>query len=392
LAREAKVIQAITKVGIPTPRFVGYEPTAQVLVLERIDGRGDFHNLADQAHRDRIADRFVEVLADLHRHEPSQFGLDGVMAMPLTAEQHALGELEIAERLSNAVELNPEPILSFARRWLRRNVPARIERTCFIQGDTGPGNFVFDDKDVWLVDLEIAHFGDPMEDLAAVCIRDMVTPFGDLRRLFRRYGELTDWPLNLDRVRYHRVSKCVRSLMAIVSLAEHGNQRGELLTWWSYRALYIRGACQALAEAIGIDFATLRDPTPQSRSGSKTAWTALHELLALDLDDLAAANHTPPLMRVIARDQTLAAVLRNADWFGPTFLAAENAELGRLLGHDVIDNESGLRELDNAIHTDTLTADDIQVLRFLTARADRQCILMRPAMGPMADGRFSPMA
>jgi aminoglycoside phosphotransferase (APT) family kinase protein len=345
----------------------------------------------DRAQRDRIADRFVEVLADLHGHEPAQFGLDDVMAVPVTAEQHALGELEIAERLCDGVELSPEPVLSFARRWLRRNVPTRTERTCFIQGDTGPGNFVFDDKEVWLVDLEIAHFGDPMEDLAAVCIRDMVTPFGDLRTLFRRYRDLTDWPLDLDRVRYHRVSKCVRSLMAIVSLAEHGHQRGELLTWWSYRALYVRAACQALAEAIGIDFATLREPADPSTLGSKTAWTALHELLALDLDDLAAANHTAPMTQVLARDRALAAVLRNADRLARTFRATESAELGQLLGHKVSDNEGAIRELDDAIRTDTLTADDIEVLRFLTARADRQCIVMRPAMGAMADGSFSPI-
>jgi hypothetical protein len=331
-------------------------------------------------------------LVDLHSHEPSEFGLDAVMAVPLTPEQHALGELEIAERLSATVQLNPEPLLSFARSWLRRNVPAHVERTCFIQGDTGPGNFVFDDHDVWLVDLEIAHFGDPMEDLAAVCIRDMVTPFGDLRRLFARYRDLTDWPLDLDRVRYHRVSKCVRSLMAIVSLAEHGHQRGELLTWWSYRALYVRSACQALAEAIGIDLAALRDPAAAPVPRSETAWTALHRLLALDLDDLATADQPGPLVQVIARDHTLAAVLRNADQLDPTFRTVEKADLDELLGHDVIDNERGLRELDDAIRTDTVPVDDTEVLRFLTARADRQCILMAPAMGPMAGGHFSPIA
>jgi hypothetical protein len=180
--------------------------------------------------------------------------------------------------------------------------------------------------------------------------------------------------------------------MAIVSLAEHGHQRGELLTWWSYRALYIRSACQALAEAIGVDFGTLRDPSVVCTSRSKTAWTSLHELLALDLDDLAAAKQARPLIQIIERDQTLTALLRNADGLGPTFEAAENAELGQLLGHKVTDNDRGLRALDDAIRTDTLAIDDIEVLRFLTARADRQCILMRPAMGTMADGHFSPIA
>ncbi len=57
----------------------------------------------------------------------------------------------------------------------------------------------------------------------------------------------------------------------------------------------------------------------------------------------------------------------------------------------VPDNERGLGQLDEADRTNTLPADDLEVLRFLTGRADRQCILMRPAMGAMADGAFSPI-
>jgi hypothetical protein len=320
-----------------------------------------------------------------------------VMTVPLTAEDHALGELETAERLLAAMSLRPEPVLTFGRRWLRRHVPTPVEHTCFIQGDTGPGNFVFDDQDVWLVDFELAHFGDPMEDLAAVCIRDMVTPFADLRGLFAKYDKLTSWPLDLDRVRYHRVSKCVRSLIAIVSLAEHGQRRADTLIWWSYRALYLRSACQALAEAMGIEFATLRDPALAGTPRSATEWTALHELLSSDLQELAdlqdlamTTGDTAP-GPTLQRDRTVAAVLANVDAFGLDFGAAEKAELEVLVDHDLSDHESGLRELDEAIRSDRWRGDDIDLLRFLTNRADRQCLLLRPAMGAMADGQFSPI-
>jgi aminoglycoside phosphotransferase (APT) family kinase protein len=339
LAREAAVIKALTDLGVPTPAFVGFHPDAQVLLLERIPGRGDFHNLDNLERRDRLASRFIEVLADLHRRRPEDFHLDATMAVPVTDDDHALAELRIAEPLYDAVNLSPEPIVAFGRGWLRRNVPQKVDHTCFVQGDTGPGNFVFDDDDVWLVDLEISHFGDPMEDLAAICVRDMVTPFGDLRRLFAEYESLVDWRLDLDRVRYHRVSKCVRSLMAIVSLAELGRQRGESLTWRAYRALYVRGACQALAEAMGLDL-------EGRRSGGA----------------LGAASER-----------------------------SERAELEGLLGSEVLSSSDGLRQLDGRLRSGTLACDEVDLLRFLSARADRQCLLMRPAMGAMADGRFSPI-
>ena len=297
-----------------------------------------------------------------------------------------LGELYIAEPLFDAADLSPEPVITFGRQWMRRNVPKDIDHTCFIQGDTGPGNFVFEGDDVWLVDLEISHFGDPMEDLAAICVRDMVTPCGDLRRLFRQYQSLVDWRVDLDRVRYHRVSKCVRSLMAIVSLAELGHQPGELLTWFAYRALYVRSACQALAEAMGLDFADVRDPGIPHQTGSRTSWTPLHELLEADLADLSGSGVDDV---IIGRDAQAAAVLQRVDAFGPAFATAEQAGLERLLGMEVADDADGLRRLDERLRNDSLDCDEIDLLRFLTARADHQCLLLRPAMGAMADGRFS---
>jgi hypothetical protein len=121
-----------------------------------------------------------------------------------------------------------------------------------VQGDTGPGNFMFEgDRVTHLVDWEIAHFGDPMEDLAAICVRDMVTPFAHLPTLFARYGEVSGTRVDLDRVRYHRVSKCVRSLFAILSFTSEPSDAPEFAIWQAWRLLYIKSACQALAEAMG---------------------------------------------------------------------------------------------------------------------------------------------
>ena len=51
--------------------------------------------------------------------------------------------------------------------WLRNNVPQGERKVSFVQGDTGPGQFMYADGQVTaLIDWELAHIGDPMLDLA----------------------------------------------------------------------------------------------------------------------------------------------------------------------------------------------------------------------------------
>lgn len=394
LEREATVLRSLAALGIPAPKMVGFHPGAQLLVLERLPGRSDFHSVKDLELRSRVLDRFVDVLVDLHSRAPAAFSLEPVMAIPRTPAEHALGELQLAERLYDAVELTPEPVMTLGRDWMRRHVPPGVDHTCFIQGDTGPGNFMFDDSgNVWLVDMEISHFGDPMEDLAAICVRDMVTPVGDLRPLFARYDALTRWQLDLDRVRYHRVSKCVRSLMAIVSLAERGAQPDDDLAWWAYRALYVRGACQALAEAMGLELGEVHDPEV-ARAGAPTPPPAhSHGSSRTRPDARASPENDAGDSALTDRGTECAgvalAVLERADAYGADFAQADRAGLDGLLGSGVTSVAQGLGRLDLALREGSLGRDHMDVLRFLSARAERQCVLLRPAMRSMADGRFS---
>ena len=251
LAREAIIVDALTRAGVPTPRFIAYEPDAKVLLLERVKGRSDFVAIPDAARRDRIAQHFIAVIADLHAHDADALGL-AELGIPRTVDEIALTELRIGEHLFDRAGHAPEPIVTLSREWLYANVPRTTTRPCFLQGDTGPGNFMFEgDRVTHLVDWEISHFGDPMEDLAAICVRDMVTPFAHLPTLFGRYGEVSGTAVDLDRVRYHRVSKCVRSLFAILSFTNTPSDAPGFAIWQAWRLLYIKSACQALAEAMG---------------------------------------------------------------------------------------------------------------------------------------------
>lgn len=383
LEREAGVVQAVSRLGVATPGFVAYEPRLRTLLIQRVDGRSDIHLVDDPEARQQVAENLMDVLASLHAHEAADFQLD--LPVPESARDHALQEVEIAERLYDAAKLPPEPTMSLGRRWLRQAVPEVVERTSLVQGDTGPGNFMFEDREVTsLVDWELAHFGDPLEDLAAVCIRDMVTPFADLGRAFEHYAKVSGTTLDLDRVRYHRVSKCVRSLVALLSYTERAAPSLEYNTWQAWKALYLRSSCQAYAEAMGIEL----PPEPEPIEPPDTPRSPLYEVLRSELGGAVSAGVTDRLVRLrLANGIEMLDVLARFDRIGPTIEAAELDELSALLGHPVERVDVGIAELDRRIQDGDL--GDEEVLIYLSRRAARGVELFRPIMGEMADRRFS---
>jgi aminoglycoside phosphotransferase (APT) family kinase protein len=64
--------------------------------------------------------------------------------------------------------LKPEPVAAAAQRWLERNLPPPAQRLCLVHGDYRSGNFLFspDGRIEGVLDWEMAHIGDPYEDLA----------------------------------------------------------------------------------------------------------------------------------------------------------------------------------------------------------------------------------
>ena len=69
--------------------------------------------------------------------------------------------------------------------WLAEHAPAKPDRKVIVHGDAGPGNFMFDrERFTGLIDWEMAHVGDPMEDFAAIYFRTYIRGGG---------GDITDW-------------------------------------------------------------------------------------------------------------------------------------------------------------------------------------------------------
>ena len=79
-----------------------------------------------------------------------------------------LDQLEKWEKVIDEDELEPQPIARAAIRWMKRQPPPPAQRLSIVHGDYRTGNFLFDPqgKIRAVLDWEMAHLGDPLEDLA----------------------------------------------------------------------------------------------------------------------------------------------------------------------------------------------------------------------------------
>jgi len=77
---------------------------------------------------------------------------------------------QTAER-ARALALEPHPVLELMERWLLERVPASGP-AALVHGDYRIGNVIFGPEGLRaILDWELAHVGDPLEDLGWLCVR-----------------------------------------------------------------------------------------------------------------------------------------------------------------------------------------------------------------------------
>lgn len=117
--------------------------------------------------REKIGETYCWILGQISKADPEKIGLLKNMDVPKPDECWKR-ELDYWEQMIEQDELEPQPVARAAIRWLRRTPPPPAQKISIIHGDYRIGNFLYDEKGKihGILDWEMCHMGDPIEDLA----------------------------------------------------------------------------------------------------------------------------------------------------------------------------------------------------------------------------------
>jgi len=115
----------------------------------------------------RVAERKWTILGEIAKADPQALNLTSVMEAP-ALDACWRRELDHWEAVFDTDEAEPQPIARAAIRWLRAHPPPPAQKLSVVHGDYRTGNFLYDEAGEihGVLDWEMAHLGDPLEDLA----------------------------------------------------------------------------------------------------------------------------------------------------------------------------------------------------------------------------------
>ena len=206
---EAAVVRAAHANGVPSAELVasGTEPSeigSAYMVLSLVEGETIARKiLRDEpfAHaRSVLAGQFGTALARIHATDVS--AVDGLQEQDQVAMYRAT-----LDSFGH-----PHPAFELAFRWLEAHRPESARRT-LVHGDFRLGNVMVDQHGLAAVlDWELAHIGDPMEDLGWLCVKawrfGSALPAGGVgtyEQLIAAYEEASGLTLDPDVVRWWEV-------------------------------------------------------------------------------------------------------------------------------------------------------------------------------------------
>jgi aminoglycoside phosphotransferase (APT) family kinase protein len=197
LEAEASLIQLAHETGLPSPGVLHVLTPEDGLgtgfIMQRIEGETIARKiLRDQQFaeaRPRLARQLGRIAAGIH----------GLSRDRLPKLREMTAAREIAELGREYRSFNwPRPVFQLALRWLSEHDPGPPHETTLVHGDFRHGNLIIGPDGVRAVlDWELAHLGDPMEDLGWICVNSWrfgqidkpAGGFGSRQELFAGYEE-----------------------------------------------------------------------------------------------------------------------------------------------------------------------------------------------------------
>jgi aminoglycoside phosphotransferase (APT) family kinase protein len=195
LDAEAVLMRLAYQAGVPSPKVLHVLQPRDGLGTGFIMARVEGETIARKILRDEqfanarpmLARQLGQIAAGIH-------GLD-LAQLPKLRRMTASMEIFELERDYRGFDW-PRPVFALALRWLRDHDPGPSDQVTLVHGDFRHGNLIIGPDGVRAVlDWELAHLGDPMEDLGWICVNSWrfgeidkpVGGFGTREELFAGY-------------------------------------------------------------------------------------------------------------------------------------------------------------------------------------------------------------
>ena len=226
LAVEIAALRAGHAAGVPTASIVtastdSKELGAPYMILQHVDGETTPRKILrdDEFAEARVAlpAQLASALVGIHSLDPAT--IPGIV------------DVDQIERYREVLDTvgEPHPTFELAFKWLAENRPPPSARTV-VHGDFRLGNVIVGRDGLRAVlDWELVHLGDPMEDLGWMCVKAWrfgsplpVAGVGEYERLFEAYEAAGGGPIDADVVRWWEVLGTLKwGIMCIMQANAH---------------------------------------------------------------------------------------------------------------------------------------------------------------------------
>ncbi len=227
--REFQVLRAVEGAA-PVPRVVAVDPDSvrlgrPALVMARVAGRPqpDVGSRPsgvgvgfEPELRATLCDDFLSALVGIHRVDWRARDLSSFDVPRAGTTDAAAWSFAWWERVHDEDAVEAQPVIALAAEWLRAHLPT-AERIAIVHGDYRSGNFLYDDSGhiTAILDWELAHLGDPHEDLGWVVneLFSVREPGGgrlacgllEREAMLARYERAMGWTIDRATLRFYEI-------------------------------------------------------------------------------------------------------------------------------------------------------------------------------------------
>lgn len=211
---EAELLRGAAAEGVPVPAvrhvLAPDDGLGHGFIMEFVDGETLGGRIVRDerfaATRPKLAYQCGEILARIH-----QIPREVAPNLKLSTPAELLAQWRGSYEASNW----PRPVFDLTFAWLAARIPPPPEAPRLVHGDFRNGNMIFRPQEgvVAVLDWELAHVGDPMEDLGWICanpwrfgIADKpVGGFGEREDMYAGYESVSGVALDRGHVRFWEV-------------------------------------------------------------------------------------------------------------------------------------------------------------------------------------------